>query len=67
MKENLCKSLNSIRHTMNSGSDMVQAKHVSGRNIFWSTLIAKCQGEKYFEFLHYPLELPDEWHQPTSH
>ena len=25
-------------YTVNSGSEMVEAKHVSGKNIFWSTL-----------------------------
>ena len=43
-------------HTMNSGSEMVEAKHVSGKNIFWSTLIAKSRGGKIFEFLHCPFE-----------
>ena len=30
---------------MNFGSEMVEAKDVSGKNIFWSTLIAKNRGE----------------------
>ena len=41
---------------MNSGSEMVEAKHVSGKNMFWSTLTAKSRGGKFFEFLHYPFE-----------
>ena len=43
-------------HTVNSGSEMVEAKHVSGKNIFWSTLTAKSRGGKIFEFLHCPFE-----------
>ena len=31
---------------------MVQAKHVSGNNTFWSTLVAKSLDAKIFEFLH---------------
>ena len=41
---------------MNSGSEMVEAKHVSGKNIFWSTLTVKSRGGKIFEFLHCPFE-----------
>ena len=43
-------------HTVNSGSEMVKAKHVSGKNILWSTLTAKSRGGKIFEFLHCPFE-----------
>ena len=43
-------------HTVNSGSEMVEAKHVSGKNICWSTLIAKSLGRKKFHFLHCPFE-----------
>ena len=43
-------------HTVNSGSEMVEAKHVSGKNIFWSTLTVKSRGGKIFEFLHCPFE-----------
>ena len=43
-------------HTVNLGSEMVEAKHISGKNIFWSTLIAKSRGGKIFEFLHCPFE-----------
>ena len=35
---------------------MVEAKHVSGKNIFWSTLTVKSRGGKIFEFLHCPFE-----------
>ena len=45
-----------LLHTVNSGSEMVEAKHVSGKNIFWSTLTAKSRGGKIFEFLHCPFE-----------
>ena len=43
-------------HTVNSGSEMVEAQHVSGKNIFWSTLKAKSRGGNFFEFLHCPFE-----------
>ena len=33
-----------------------RAKHVSGKNICWSTLTAKSRGGKIFEFLHCPFE-----------
>ena len=45
-----------IAHTVNSGSEMVEAKHVSGKNIFWSTLTVKSRGGKIFEFVHCPFE-----------
>ena len=45
-----------LYHTVNSGSEMVEAKHVSGKNIFWSTLTVKSRGGKIFEFLHCPFE-----------
>ena len=35
---------------------MVEAKHVSGKHIFWSTLTVKSRGGKCFEFLHCPFE-----------
>ena len=41
---------------MNSGSEIVEAKHVSRKNIFWSTLTAKSKGGNFFEFLHCPFE-----------
>ena len=44
------------QHTVNSGSEMVEAKHVSGKNIFWSTLTVKSRGGKIFEFVHCPFE-----------
>ena len=39
-------------HTLNSGSEMVVAKHVSGKNNFG---------------LLCPLEPPTKWQQPTGH
>merc|ERR1712001_621650 len=45
-----------IYHTVNSGSEMVEAKHVSGKDIFWSTLTVKSRGGKIFDFLHCPFE-----------
>ena len=35
---------------------MVEAKHVSRKNIFWSALTAKSRGGKIFEFVHCPFE-----------
>ena len=35
---------------------MVGAKHVSGKNILWSTLTVKSRGGKIFEFVHCPFE-----------
>ena len=52
-------------HTVNSGSEMVEAKHVSGKNICWSTLTAKSRGGKIFEFLHCPFEPPAKQHRPV--
>ena len=49
-------------HTVNSGSEMVEAKHVSGKNIFWSTLTAKSRRGKFFEFLHCPFECRANMH-----
>ena len=46
----------SSRHTVNSGSEMVEAKHVSEKNIFWFTLTVKIRGGKIFEFVHCPFE-----------
>ena len=41
---------------MNSDLEMVEAKHVSGKTICWSTLIAKSLGREKFHFLHCPFE-----------
>ena len=41
---------------MNSSSEMIKANHVSGIDIFLSTLIAKSKVEKFFEILHWPFE-----------
>ena len=38
-------------------AEMVKAKHVYIKNIFWFTLIAKNQGGKLYKFLYCPLEL----------
>jgi len=43
-------------HIVNSGTEMVEAKHVSGKNIFWSTLTVKSSGGNIFEFVHCPFE-----------
>ena len=51
---------------MNSGSEMVGAKHVSGKNIYWSTCIGKSKERKIFDFLHCPFEPPAKQHRPVS-
>ena len=51
---------------MNSGSEMVGAKHVSGKNIYWSTCIGKSKERKNFDFLHCPFEPPAKQHRPVS-
>ena len=45
-------------HTVNFGSEMVQAKHVSGKNIFCSMNAYKSRGKRIFEIVHWPFELP---------
>ena len=55
-----------IWHTVNSGSEMVGAKHVSGKNICWSTCIGKSKERKIFDFLHCPFEPPAKQHRPVS-
>ena len=52
-------------HTVNSGSEMVEAKHVSGKNIYWSTFIGKSKERKNFDFLHCPFEPPAKQHRPV--
>ena len=52
-------------HTVNSGSEMVEAKHVSGKNIYWSTFIGKSKERKIFDFLHCPFEPPAKQHRPV--
>ena len=44
--------------TVNSGSEMVEAKLVSGKNIYWFTFIGKSKERKIFDFLHCPFEPP---------
>ena len=43
-------------HTVNSGSAMVEAKHVSGKNIFCSINKEKIREERIFEIVHCPFE-----------
>ena len=45
-----------LMHSVNSGSDMVQAKHVSGKNIFCSMNREKIREERIFEIVHCPFE-----------
>ena len=51
---------------MNSGSEVVGAKHVCGKNICWSTCIDKNKERKIFAFLHCPFEPPAKQHRPVS-
>ena len=44
------------KHTVNFGSEMVQAKHVSGKNIFCSMNKEKIREERIFEIVHCPFE-----------
>jgi hypothetical protein len=53
---------NCLSHTVNSGSEMVEAKHVSEKNTFWSSLTAKSRAGKIFEFLHCPFERRAKMH-----
>ena len=55
----------SLSHTVNSGSEIVEAKHVSGKNIYWSTFIGKSKERKIFDFLHCPFEPPAKQHRPV--
>ena len=55
-----------LQHTVNSGSEMIGAKHVSGKNIYWSTCIGKSKERKIFDFLHCPFEPPAKQHRPVS-
>ena len=43
-------------HTVNFGSEMVWAKHVSGKNIFCSMNKEKIREERIFEIVHCPFE-----------
>ena len=49
-------NLNLSTHTVNFGSEMVQAKHVSGKNIFCSMNKNKSEEERIFEIVHCPFE-----------
>ena len=42
---------------MNAGLEMVQAKHVSGKNIFWPSNKEKIGEERIFEIIHCPFDL----------
>ena len=56
----------SLIHTVNFCSEMGQAKHVSGKNIFCSMNVYKSRGKRIFEIVHWPFELPPNQHQPTG-
>ena len=53
-------------HTVNFCSEMGQAKHVSGKNIFCSMNVYKSRGKRIFEIVHWPFELPPNQHRPTG-
>ena len=42
---------------MKSGSEMVKAIKVSGKNIFGSISVDKVRGKRIFEIIHWPFEL----------
>ena len=68
-KEQFNKSKETFAHncnTVNSGSELVGAKHVSEINICWSTCIGKSKERKIFDFLHCPFEPPAKQHRPVS-
>ena len=44
---------------------MVEAKHVSEKDISWSTSKDKSRGGKFVEFLHYPFEGHADMHNKT--
>ena len=49
-----------FKPTVNSGSEIVQAKHILGRNTLCSTLIAKSRsGRIFFELLQHPFKGSD--------
>ena len=43
-------------HTVNFCSEMVWAKHVSGKNMFFSMIVDKSKGKRIFEIVHCPFE-----------
>ena len=45
---------------------MVEAKHVSGKNIYWSTFIGGSKERNIFDFLHCPFDPPAKQHRPVS-
>ena len=45
-----------VNHTVNFGSEMVLAKHVSRKNIFFSMNMEKIREEGIFEIVHCPFE-----------
>ena len=45
-----------MAHTVNFGSEMVLAKHASGKNIFCSMNKEKIKEERIFEIVHCPFE-----------
>ena len=53
---NVYYNINNTNHTMNFGSKMLQAKHVSGKNIFCSMIKEKIREERIFEIIHCPFE-----------
>ena len=45
-----------VRPTVNFGSEMRSAKHVSGKNMFCSMNKEKIREERIFEIVHCPFE-----------
>ena len=55
-----------LDHTVNFGSEMVQALQVSRKNIFCSMNKEKIGGKRIFEIIHWTFQLPPNQHRPTG-
>ena len=53
-------------HTVKSGSEMVKASQVSGKNIFCSINVDITRGKIIFEIVHWHSKLPANQHQLAS-
>ena len=53
-------------HTVKSGSEMVKALQVSGKNIFCSINVDKTKEKRIFEIVHWPFKLPPNQHRPAG-
>ena len=53
-------------HTVNFGSEMVEALQVSRKNIFCSLNVDKIKEKRIFEIVHCPFELSPNQHRPAG-